>query len=127
MLSRVVLVAGIALGLFAQVGTADALAPAWDDASLVANSAAAPASGCNARVMIAFAPAMKHDPDDRFVAKLGRASSVHLKFVRSLSHNLFLFELSGSAADADCRVPIERLRQNSQVHMVDFDGRGQSH
>ena len=118
---------GIALGLVGGVvGPAVALAPAWDDASLVANSAAAAATGCNARVMMAFASEMKHAPSDRFVAKLGRASNVHLTFVRVISNNMFLFALSGTPADTDCRLPIDRLRHNSQVRMVDIDGRRQA-
>ena len=127
MLRRVVLVGGIALGLMGGVvGSAAALAPAWDDASLVANSAAAPATGCNSRVMIAFVSGMKREPSDHFVAKLGRAANVHLTFVRILSNNMFLFALSGTAADTDCRLPMDRLRHNPQVRMVDVDGRRQA-
>ena len=73
--------------------------------------------------MIAFASKMKHDPSEHFVAKLGRASNVHLTFVRGIANNMFLFALSGTPADTDCRLPIDRLRRNPEVRMVDLDGR----
>jgi hypothetical protein len=94
-------------------------------------SAADPASarpgGCETRVIVAFAAEMQHAPDDRFVADLGRAADVQLTFVSVLARNLYLFTLSGSSGDVDCRPALERLRQDARVRSVEVDERRQHH
>lgn len=76
---------------------------------------------------MAFAAEMQHAPDDRFVADLARAADVRLTFVSVIARNLYLFTLSGSSGDADCRPVLERLRQDARVRSVDIDERRQHH
>jgi hypothetical protein len=61
------------------------------------------------------------------VADLARAADVQLTFVSVIARNLYLFALSGSGGDADCRRALERLRQDARVRSVDIDERRQHH
>ncbi len=92
-----------------------------------ADPAPARAGGCDSRVIVAFAAEMQRPPDDRFIADLERAADVQLTFVSAIAPNLFVFALSGAAADADCRPALERLRQDARVRSVDIDARRQHH
>jgi hypothetical protein len=80
-----------------------------------------PMTGCDLRIIVAFA----HDPGDppssRFVTDIATGAGVQLRFLRVVGAGLYAFELRSEGEGPECSAALQRLRRARDVRSVDED------
>jgi hypothetical protein len=105
-------------------------APVLICSSLIAFGAApdvSTAEMCETPIIATFSEDQGSRPDDGFVTDLARSADVHLTFLRLAGPGLYVFTLSATDPDPNCREALERLRRDTRVRSVDKDMRRKAH
>jgi hypothetical protein len=91
--------------------------------SSVRGAEAAPAAGCQVRVILGLVKAMPPPPDDAWVKELAAANGVELRYLRAITPRLYVFRMTAAGADGACDAAIARLRGDARLRSAQIDQR----
>ena len=110
----------VVLGMFAMLLVAPVLAAAANaDATAAGRRCALP-------VLVQFAAGPAR-PGPHTLARIARAHSLTLTFVREVGGGLHLYRLGATGDDAACAAALLALRRDPRVQSIDPDSRRQAH